>query len=81
MCPTGELYVSDRQGSDDTGDSTKEKPLWTILQVTYITLISLMDKRILLTDNDYQWFNVAGKYNMIECQSDIFFKYILFISI
>lgn len=27
MCPTGELYVSDRQGSDDTGDSTKEKTL------------------------------------------------------
>ncbi|KAF7244002.1 Asparagine--tRNA ligase, cytoplasmic, partial [Varanus komodoensis] len=28
----GEVYVSDREGRDDTGDGTQEKPFKTVLQ-------------------------------------------------
>lgn len=33
FCKTAELYVSDREGSDATGDGTKEKPFKTGLKV------------------------------------------------
>jgi len=32
ICP-GELYTSDRDGSDENGDGTEQKPFKTILQV------------------------------------------------
>lgn len=33
FCKTAELYVSDREGNDATGDGTKEKPFKTGLKV------------------------------------------------
>lgn len=40
FCETAELYVSDREGSDATGDGTKEKPFKTGLKV-----VSLLTRR------------------------------------
>lgn len=36
FCKTAELYVSDREGNDATGDGTKEKPFKTGLKVVFL---------------------------------------------
>lgn len=44
FCKTAELYVSDREGNDATGDGTKEKPFKTGLKV-----VSLLIEHLLMT--------------------------------
>lgn len=53
LCKTAELYVSNREGNDATGDGTREKPFKTGLKVMSL-LVRKMTFHLLMTSiSDY----------------------------